>query len=70
MGFSLIDQISISNFPFSQINNIDFDTEPPPNEGAKAIVKCPVQLQKETPSGLVDAVCSHDVPDGHGGLCR
>jgi E3 Ubiquitin Ligase RBR C-terminal domain len=54
-----------------QINNIDFDTEASPaSEGVKAHVKCPVQLQKETPSGLVDAVCSNEIQDGHAGLCR
>jgi hypothetical protein len=54
-----------------QINNIDFDTDSPStSEAAKAYLKCHVQLQKETPSGLVDAVCSHEVSDGHAGLCR
>lgn len=42
----------------------------PTSEGAKAFVRCPVQLQRETPSGLVDVVCSNDVEDGHAGLCR
>lgn len=57
-------------FPFSQINDVDFDTEPQMTEGAKAIVKCPIQLQKETPSGLVDTVCNSEVPDAHAGMCR
>jgi E3 ubiquitin-protein ligase RNF31 len=53
-----------------QINNVSFDTEPSTSDGAKAFVKCPVQLQKETPTGLVDAVCSNEVQEGHAGLCR
>lgn len=73
MGFPMIERKFHFNLHFPQINSIDFDTEAPPpsNEGgAKAIVKCLVQLQKETPSGLVDAVCNNEVPDGHAGLCR
>ncbi|KAG5679700.1 hypothetical protein PVAND_009250 [Polypedilum vanderplanki] len=53
------------------INNIPFDTEPSiAGDGAKAYTKCPMQLQKETPSGLVDTICNGDVADGHAGLCR
>lgn len=32
--------------------------------------KCPMQLQRETPEGLIDAVCGVEAPPGHGGLCR
>ncbi|KAJ8672719.1 hypothetical protein QAD02_003979 [Eretmocerus hayati] len=32
--------------------------------------RCRVQLQKETPAGVIDATCNNDVPDGHAGLCR
>ncbi|CRK97753.1 CLUMA_CG011133, isoform A [Clunio marinus] len=54
-----------------KINNIEFDEDfQSSSDGAKAFVRCPVQLQKETPSGLVDTVCSNEVPDGHAGLCR
>jgi E3 ubiquitin-protein ligase RNF31 len=59
-----------------QINNINFDMESTfPNaingDGAKSTVaRCPIQLQKETPSGLVDTVCNNDVAEGHAGLCR
>jgi E3 Ubiquitin Ligase RBR C-terminal domain len=70
--FSMSAQSKISfQFPF-QINNIDFDTDSPTaGDGAKAaLLKCPIQLQKETPSGLVDTVCNNEVPDGHAGLCR
>ncbi|XP_076398253.1 linear Ubiquitin E3 ligase isoform X3 [Megachile rotundata] len=46
-------------------NGIAFDTQGPPGER-----KCKVQLQKETPTGVVDAICNSDVVDGHAGLCR
>ncbi|KAL7037872.1 hypothetical protein ACKWTF_009385 [Chironomus riparius] len=57
------------------INNINFDTEPPTSsssagDGAKAFTKCPIQLQKESPSGLLDTICNNDVSEGHAGLCR
>lgn len=46
-------------------NGIDYDTQGPAGER-----KCKVQLQKETPTGVVDAVCNSDVVEGHAGLCR
>ncbi|XP_076685750.1 linear Ubiquitin E3 ligase isoform X2 [Andrena cerasifolii] len=46
-------------------NGIEYDTEGPAGES-----KCKVQLQKETPTGVVDAVCNSDVVEGHAGLCR
>ena len=46
-------------------HSIIFDTEEP-----SGVRRCKVQLQKETPTGLVDAICGNDVPDGHAGLCR
>ncbi|XP_012541644.2 E3 ubiquitin-protein ligase lubel isoform X3 [Monomorium pharaonis] len=46
-------------------NGIDYDTEGPVGER-----RCKVQLQKETPTGVVDAVCNSDVVEGHAGLCR
>ncbi|XP_029170932.1 uncharacterized protein LOC114940417 isoform X2 [Nylanderia fulva] len=46
-------------------NGIDYDTEGPVGER-----KCKVQLQKETPTGVVDAICNSDVVEGHAGLCR
>lgn len=56
--------------------NVSYDTEPRDalpitnSDGAKAVIKCPIPLQKEIPTGLVDTVCSGDVQDGHAGLCR
>ncbi|XP_076752436.1 linear Ubiquitin E3 ligase [Xylocopa sonorina] len=46
-------------------NGIEYDTE-----GLAGERKCKVQLQKETPTGVVDAVCNSDVVEGHAGLCR
>ncbi|XP_070526173.1 E3 ubiquitin-protein ligase lubel isoform X9 [Cardiocondyla obscurior] len=46
-------------------NGIDYDTEGPVGQR-----RCKVQLQKETPTGVVDAVCNSDVVEGHAGLCR
>ncbi|XP_039308774.1 E3 ubiquitin-protein ligase lubel isoform X3 [Solenopsis invicta] len=46
-------------------SGIDYDTEGPIGER-----RCKVQLQKETPTGVVDAVCNSDVVEGHAGLCR
>ncbi|XP_029659743.1 uncharacterized protein LOC115233451 [Formica exsecta] len=46
-------------------NGIDYDTEGPVGER-----KCKVQLQKETPTGVLDTICNSDVMEGHAGLCR
>ncbi|XP_069698159.1 uncharacterized protein LUBEL isoform X1 [Periplaneta americana] len=58
-------------------HNIKYDTElshrrtPVPRENGEApALKCIVQLQKETPAGLVDTVCNQDVAEGQAGLCR
>jgi hypothetical protein len=62
-----------SNFP-AQEHNISFDTELPPNlkiqeeNGEK--LKCLVQLQRETPAGMIDTVCKEDTAEGQAGLCR
>lgn len=32
--------------------------------------KCKVQLQKETPTGVIDTICNVDVIENHAGLCR
>lgn len=57
-------------------NNIPFDTEPmdgsvnDDQDGAKVEPKCPIPIQKETPTGLVDTICQTEVSDNHAGLCR
>ena len=50
-----------------QENNINFVTEP---EGEEMPKRCHVQLQKETPIGLIDDICGNDVEKGFAGLCR
>lgn len=37
---------------------------------ARARKLCPMPIQKETPTGLVDTVCNGDVNDNNAGLCR
>ncbi|CAG9825410.1 unnamed protein product [Phaedon cochleariae] len=53
-------------------NKIPFDTEiiSDKEENASAIRKCSIPLQRETPSGIVDTVCSNEVLPGQAGLCR
>lgn len=48
------------------MNNIEFSTEAAEGGGSR----CPVQLQRETPAGLVDTTCGADVPPKHAGLCK
>nr|XP_022902203.1 putative uncharacterized protein DDB_G0282133 isoform X3 [Onthophagus taurus] len=52
--------------------NIPFDTEGPgeKEDNATALAKCTVQLQKETPGGLLDTICNNEVSPGQAGLCR
>ncbi|EAA43969.3 AGAP007788-PA, partial [Anopheles gambiae str. PEST] len=58
------------------MNNVPFDTEPSEQmkqelaNGESTTMKCPIPLQKETPAGLMDMICSADVPEKHAGLCR
>ncbi|CAH0404939.1 unnamed protein product [Chilo suppressalis] len=49
-----------------QMNNVAYETEAP--EGSST--RCPIQLQRETPTGLVDGTCGGDVPPNHAGLCK
>lgn len=59
------------------MHNVPFNNKPSDasvvgddQEGAKAVLKCPIPIQKETPTGLVDTICKNDVPNNHAGLCR
>ncbi|ETN62156.1 hypothetical protein AND_006159 [Anopheles darlingi] len=62
--------------PILQMNNVSFDTEPSElmkqelMNGQSSMLKCPIPLQKETPAGLMDMICSAEVPENHAGLCR
>ncbi|KAG4079394.1 hypothetical protein HA402_008086 [Bradysia odoriphaga] len=59
-----------------RLNKVEYKTAPDDaltedsGDGAKAIAKCPVPIQKETPTGLVDTICKNDVPAEHAGMCR
>lgn len=64
----------------SQMNKIEFNIEPlerlrdedygEASARARARKLCPMPVQKETPTGLVDTVCNGDVNDNSAGLCR
>ncbi|CAH0748826.1 unnamed protein product [Diatraea saccharalis] len=49
-----------------QMNNVPYETEVP--EGGSN--RCPIQLQRETPTGLVDGICGSEAPPKHAGLCK
>lgn len=48
------------------MNNVTFETQAA--EGS--IGRCPIQLQRETPGGLVDGVCGSEAPPNFAGLCK
>lgn len=63
----------LSGCLFAQNHKVHFDTELDSSEreeNASALVRCPVPLQKESPTGLIDTICSNDVSPGQAGLCR
>ncbi|CAH4006462.1 unnamed protein product [Pieris brassicae] len=49
-----------------QMNNVTYETEAP--QGCNK--RCPIQLQRETPTGLVDTTCGNEVASGNAGLCK
>ncbi|XP_047515468.1 E3 ubiquitin-protein ligase lubel-like isoform X1 [Pieris napi] len=49
-----------------QMNNVTYETEPPQGSNKR----CPIQLQRETPTGLVDTTCGNEVASGNAGLCK
>jgi hypothetical protein len=58
-----------------QINNVTYNTEPndlanTDDKDIGARHRCPIPLQKETPTGLVDTTCIGDVENGFSGLCK
>ncbi|XP_055299571.1 E3 ubiquitin-protein ligase lubel isoform X2 [Sitodiplosis mosellana] len=60
-----------------KMHNIPFTTEPGEvipgtntNEVNSVRRLCPIPIQKETPSGLVDTVCNGDLEENSAGLCR
>lgn len=50
------------------MNDVPYEVEA--GAGAGAGGRCPVQLQRETPTGLVDGPCNADAPPKHAGLCK
>ncbi|XP_028026296.1 uncharacterized protein LOC114240044 isoform X2 [Bombyx mandarina] len=49
-----------------QMNNVHYETEAAPGSTGR----CPTQLQRETPTGLVDGVCGSEAPANYAGLCK
>ncbi|XP_050361898.1 E3 ubiquitin-protein ligase lubel isoform X2 [Nymphalis io] len=49
-----------------QMNNVSYETEAA--EGSNN--RCPIQLQRETPTGLVDTTCGSEVQPKQAGLCK
>ncbi|XP_052747085.1 E3 ubiquitin-protein ligase lubel isoform X2 [Bicyclus anynana] len=49
-----------------QMNNVTYETEAA--EGSTG--RCPIQLQRETPAGLLDTVCGSEVQQNQAGLCK
>nr|XP_036226343.1 E3 ubiquitin-protein ligase lubel isoform X4 [Bactrocera oleae] len=77
--FYLRDKLPIQLQMLLKRYNIQYDEDPvelPDNHVEDAststpkVPRCPIPLQKETPTGLVDTVCSGEVPDKHAGMCR
>ena len=51
----------------SQTNNVEYLTEAKDEAGSR---RCRVQVQKETPDGMVDGVCDEVSPNGFAGNCK
>ncbi|XP_034666337.1 E3 ubiquitin-protein ligase lubel isoform X3 [Drosophila subobscura] len=75
--FYLRDKIPLQLQFLLKEQKVTFDTEPvqiqdelSSSTTARAMARCPIPLQKETPQGLVDTVCNTEVPDKHAGMCR
>ncbi|XP_041448175.1 E3 ubiquitin-protein ligase lubel isoform X2 [Drosophila obscura] len=75
--FYLRDKIPLQLQFLLKEQKVQFDTEPVQVQDelsssitARAMARCPIPLQKETPQGLVDTVCNTEVPDKHAGMCR
>ncbi|XP_026727020.1 uncharacterized protein LOC113493300 isoform X2 [Trichoplusia ni] len=49
-----------------QMNNVTFES----NAAEGSTGRCPVQLQRETPTGLVDGTCGSEAPTNYAGLCK
>lgn len=47
------------------MNNVKYETQT-----AEGNARCPIQLQRETPTGLVDTTCGSEAPLNYAGLCK
>ncbi|XP_011501181.1 PREDICTED: E3 ubiquitin-protein ligase RNF31-like [Ceratosolen solmsi marchali] len=63
--FYLRDKEPVQLQQLLQNNGVDYDSCDPVGQR-----RCAMQLQKETPAGVVDTICNADVIEGHAGLCR
>lgn len=61
------------------MHNVPFNTEPldfglndnqDTDDDTPQKQLCPMPIQKETPSGLIDTVCKGDIEENSAGLCR
>lgn len=58
------------------MHSIPFETKPGKVPGTNVEDEnnlrklCPIPIQKETPSGLVDTLCKGDIDENSAGLCR
>lgn len=51
-------------------NSIEYSTEMPEEFKGKLVVRCRVQVQKESAEGLVDGLCNEIAPRDFAGYCR
>ena len=58
------------HFPIFQSNNIDYNTEVPEELKGKIVVRCRVQMQKETGDCLMDELCNEIAPRDYAGYCK
>ncbi|XP_065358387.1 E3 ubiquitin-protein ligase lubel isoform X2 [Calliphora vicina] len=59
--------VSFEVDPIETADDVD-DNEP--SSSKKKELLCPIPIQKETPTGLVDTICNGEVPEKHAGMCR
>lgn len=55
-----------NNFYHFQMNNVTYETQATESSNNR----CPIQLQRETPTGLVDTTCGNEVQANQAGLCK
>ena len=53
-----------------QNNGIEYAVEVPEELKNKLVIRCRVQVQKETSEGLVDGLCDEIAPRNYAGYCQ